>query len=80
VSYNATPVRDSTGNVVQAILVCQDITERKRAEYEFVRIRHNLETAQHLGNIGSWDDDLITGSRGGPRRPIISSAFLKEHR
>jgi PAS domain S-box-containing protein len=32
---------------------------RKRAEEELLRIRYNLETAQHIANIGSWESDLI---------------------
>jgi PAS domain S-box-containing protein len=62
VNYSGTPIRDSEGNIIQAVLICQDITARKRAEYEFLRIRHNLETAQSLASVGSWDDDLATGS------------------
>ena len=33
---------------------------RKRAEDELARIRHNLETAQRIASIGSWESDLIT--------------------
>jgi PAS domain S-box-containing protein len=32
---------------------------RKRAEDEVARIRYNLETAQHLASIGSWESDLV---------------------
>jgi PAS domain S-box-containing protein len=31
----------------------------KRAEDEVARIRYNLETAQHIANIGSWESDLV---------------------
>ena len=33
---------------------------RKRAEDDLRRIRYNLETAQHIANIGSWESDLMT--------------------
>jgi PAS domain S-box-containing protein len=62
VNYSGTPIRDQAGNIIRAVLTCQDITDRRRTEYEFLRIRHNLETAQYLANVGSWDDDFRTAS------------------
>ncbi|MFA6292681.1 MAG: PocR ligand-binding domain-containing protein [Victivallales bacterium] len=44
-SYSGKPVRDSQGNQILALLVCRDITERKRAEAEL------LENAERLRNI-----------------------------
>jgi PAS domain S-box-containing protein len=32
---------------------------RKRAEDELRRIHYNLETAQHIADIGSWESDLV---------------------
>jgi PAS domain S-box-containing protein len=39
-----------------------DITDRKDTESELLRIRHNLETAQHIARVGSWDKDLASGN------------------
>jgi PAS domain S-box-containing protein len=34
---------------------------RRRAEEEGLRIQYNLETAQHIANVGSWESDLVSG-------------------
>lgn len=60
ISYTGNPVRDVRGNVTQAVLTCRDVTERKRDELQLLRIRYNLETAQSIANVGSWDHDLVT--------------------
>ncbi len=44
-SFSGKPVRDSQGNQILALLVCRDITERKRAEADL------LESAERLRNI-----------------------------
>lgn len=35
---------------------------RRRAEEEVLRVRYNLEAAQHIANIGRWESDLVTGA------------------
>jgi PAS domain S-box-containing protein len=37
-----------------------DITERKRAEEALLKREHQLEEAQRIGHIGSWDWDVAT--------------------
>jgi PAS domain S-box-containing protein len=32
---------------------------RKRTENELRQVRYNLESAQHIANIGSWESDLV---------------------
>lgn len=33
---------------------------RRQAEEEFFRIYQNLQAAQNIGNVGSWENDLVT--------------------
>ena len=40
----ASPVRDEPGNVESAVLVFQDITQRKQAEAELAEYRKQLES------------------------------------
>lgn len=61
VAFTGSAVRGEDGNVIQAVLTCRDVTERRRVEEELRRIRYNLETAQSIANVGSWDSDLVTG-------------------
>ncbi len=51
---------DELGNPLRGIGVIQDITERKQAELEIQRIQRNLEEAQSIAHIGSWERNLIT--------------------
>lgn len=44
------------------LLVVQDITTRRQAEATLRRTQTNLEAAQRLANIGSWDWDVASGS------------------
>jgi PAS domain S-box-containing protein len=55
------PVRDDHGSVVAVQGVAVDVSERVKAESESIRILESLDEAQHLGGLGSWDEDLATG-------------------
>lgn len=55
-----TPIFNADGAVVQTIGVSRDITERKQAELELERGKHQLEEAQRIAHIGSWDFDVAT--------------------
>ncbi|MBW4488870.1 MAG: PAS domain-containing protein [Trichocoleus desertorum ATA4-8-CV12] len=56
-----TPIFDAAGNVVQTMGVSRDITERKQADIALQQGKHQLEEAQRLAHIGSWDFDPMTG-------------------
>lgn len=56
------PLRDRDGQVVQVIGSAVDITERVRAERESNRVRLQLEQAQQIANVGSWEWEFATGT------------------
>ncbi|HYS57021.1 MAG TPA: PAS domain S-box protein [Burkholderiales bacterium] len=56
-------VFDSHGNVAHIVAVARDVTERRRQE-EALRARDvQLQEAQALANLGSWEWDVRTNSR-----------------
>jgi len=55
------PQYDAQGNPVRFIGTSQDITSRRRMEDELQRGRLVLEDAQRIGQIGSWELDLVRG-------------------
>jgi PAS domain S-box-containing protein len=62
VAFTGNAVREADGSITSAVLTCRDISERKRVELELLRIRYNLETAQNIANVGSWDSELESRS------------------
>ncbi len=59
INYTA-PVLDDEGNIQGAIVVNQDITERKRADDSLIKSEKELKWAQKLSHIGSWYLDVAT--------------------
>ncbi len=49
---NASPIRDAEGNITAGIVVYHDITERKQAEEERVRLQNQLLQAQKMESVG----------------------------
>jgi PAS domain S-box-containing protein len=52
------PLRDRDGRVVEVIGSAVDITERVKAEQASQHVRDQLEQAQRIANIGSWEWDF----------------------
>jgi diguanylate cyclase (GGDEF)-like protein/PAS domain S-box-containing protein len=57
-----TPVRDERGELAHFIAVKEDISARKRAEEKLRKDEANLAEAQRIGNMGSWELDLVSGA------------------
>jgi PAS domain S-box-containing protein len=38
----------------------QDITQRKQAEQELIKLKNNLQLTNELANVGFWEVDLVT--------------------
>jgi PAS domain S-box-containing protein len=49
------PVRDEAGQVYRVAGICEDITERRKAEEEFRRVSERLQLATSAARIGIWD-------------------------
>ncbi len=49
---------DDDGHVIRSLAVINDITDRKRAESALQNTAKNLNEAQRLSHIGSWELDL----------------------
>ena len=58
---SATPFRGSGGEIKGAIIVAQDIHERKQAEEALRRSEEFHRLAAEAGNMGTWSVDLGTG-------------------
>ncbi|MDD2923450.1 MAG: PAS domain S-box protein, partial [Anaerolineales bacterium] len=52
-------VRDGAGTPLYFISQIKDITERKQAEANALKTQYYLEKAQEIGNIGTWEFDLL---------------------
>ncbi len=51
-------VRDDQGIAFKAVGTCQDITDRKHAEEEIIRLNERISLATHSAQVGIWDWDL----------------------
>jgi two-component system cell cycle sensor histidine kinase/response regulator CckA len=54
------PLFDRNGKPTLMLAICEDITERKRAEEELRQARHRLEFTLQSANVGLWDWNLKT--------------------
>lgn len=54
------PLIDETGKLTNVIGFGFDITERKLAEQKILKSQNELEEAQHIARIGSWEIDMRT--------------------
>jgi PAS domain S-box-containing protein len=58
VVYNASIYRDEAGAVVGVFAAARDITARKRAEEAVRKSEANLNRAQEIAHVGSWQLDV----------------------
>lgn len=54
------PVRDTEHRIIAAMVVTQDITERKQVEDDLRQAQQRLEGALEAARMGVWDIDLTT--------------------
>jgi PAS domain S-box-containing protein len=55
------PMQDPAGNKLGAVIAFHDVTELKQAAAELLRSRQQLEAAQQIAHLGSWEWDLESG-------------------
>ena len=58
---HGTPLRDAQGNFQGVFAMLSDITDLKRTERALAESVHNLDEAQRIANIGSWELNLVNG-------------------
>ncbi len=60
VSISMSPIRDDTGKIIGAAAFTRDISLRIAAEERLRRSEAQLEEAQELAALGSWEWDLVS--------------------
>jgi two-component system sensor histidine kinase UhpB len=58
----AAPILDADGVVTGAVVVNEDVTERVHAEGALRKTERLLVDAEALGQTGSWEQDLVSGT------------------
>ena len=56
--FNIIPIPDYFGNIYRILEISRDITERKRLEKLLLKKQINLQDAQRIGKIGSWEHNI----------------------
>lgn len=59
---HATPLRDARGNILAALRVTRDVTERKQLETALERAKARLSQAKAIAHLGSFSADLAEGT------------------
>ncbi len=58
VEDSAAPIRGTDGNIVGAVMVFHDVTERRRAEEALREVRARLDATLSAAEIGTWTWDI----------------------
>ncbi|HEY9826512.1 MAG TPA: PAS domain-containing protein, partial [Stenomitos sp.] len=58
ISANSAPILDANGDITAAVVVIQDITDRKQAEAALRQNEERLRLAQQAAGAGLWDWDI----------------------
>ncbi len=61
VETQSTPLRDGQGNIIAALNVTRDITNRKKTETDLARAAERLSEAKTIAQLGSFSSDLLGG-------------------
>ncbi|WKN32556.1 PAS domain S-box protein [Porifericola rhodea] len=60
-NHRTVPLRDEEGEIEGGLLVSQNVSDRKRTEEALLKVKEELEEAQELARIGSWELDVKSG-------------------
>lgn len=60
ISNSGTPLKDSAGNIVGAVLVFRDMTERKKLNEARIALTNRLLLATKSAGMGIWEWDIAT--------------------
>ena len=90
------PMRNAAGEIVGAVSMVHDITDRRRAEQSVQDGEARLRRAQAMAHVGSWELDLVTRTIWGSEEALriyglepspatlpldtVQSCVLREHR
>ena len=57
----STPLRDGQRNIIAALNVTRDVTNRKKTETDLARAAERLSEAKTIAQLGSFSSDLLGG-------------------
>jgi PAS domain S-box-containing protein len=60
IQNSAAPIYGAEGEIVGAVIVNEDVTQRVRAESAVRKSERVLREAEELGHTGSWEHDLLS--------------------
>lgn len=66
-SSTISPITDPEGNITHYLAIKEDITQRKEIEEALSKSEEDLNNAQIIAQMGSWEHDLITGTLSGSK-------------
>lgn len=58
----ASPIRDDAGDILGAVGIALDVTNRMQAERKLRQSEERLQVALAAGTLGTWDADLVAGT------------------
>lgn len=57
-AWRCRSLKNDNGEVIGALSSAQDITEQRQAEHALLESERNLQAAQRIGEMGSWEWDI----------------------
>jgi two-component system, cell cycle sensor histidine kinase and response regulator CckA len=64
IDYKSAPIKDNRGNIIGAVLIFQDITERKRTEEELLKVQKLESIGILAGGIAHEFNNILTAILG----------------
>lgn len=61
VHASASPITDKNGQIIGALGIFHDITEKKKTENDMRCLNERFQMAQHAAGVGVWDWNINTG-------------------